>query len=51
MANADFYEGVSENTAAVLKRMQVYVDLALKNGDVAYQDKPGEITIKVRIKK
>jgi hypothetical protein len=47
----DFYEDVSENTKEALRRVQLYVDLAIKNGDAAYQDKPGEVTIKIRIKK
>lgn len=47
----DFYNGFTEDTQARLDRIQQYVQLALINGDVAYQEKPGEVIIKIRIKK
>jgi hypothetical protein len=49
--NDDFYEGFSEETKQRLERIQQYVDLAIKNGDAAYQEKPGEVVIKIRLKK
>lgn len=51
MAYSDFYEGQSEMTAEVLKKLNMYVALAIDNGDAVYQSKPGELTITVRIKK
>lgn len=50
-SNNDYYEGFSEDTSERLKRIQEYVNLALKNGDAAYQEKPGELIIKIRLKK
>jgi hypothetical protein len=47
----DYYDGYSELTRERLERVQQYVDLAIKNGDAAYQEKPGEVIIKIRIKK
>lgn len=47
----DYYEGYSEQTKERLERIQMYVDLAIKNGDAAYQEKPGELVIKIRLKK
>lgn len=43
----DFYDGVTERTDYTVKKMQTYVDLAIKQGDSVYQVKPGvlEITI------
>ncbi len=48
---ADFYDGVAENTAEVLKRMMVYIDLAIKQGDAVHQDKPGVLIINIRLPK
>lgn len=45
-----FYD-TSENTAETLKRMKIYVDLALDNGDQIYQNKPGELTITIKLPK
>jgi predicted GIY-YIG superfamily endonuclease len=47
----DYYDGFTEDTQARLDRIQQYVSLALKNGDAAYQEKPGELVIKIRLKK
>jgi hypothetical protein len=47
----DYYEGFSEQTKERLQKIQAYVDLAIQNGDAAYQEKPGELVIKIRIKK
>lgn len=47
----DYYDGYSENTKERLQRIQQYVDLAIANGDAAYQEKPGELIIKIRLKK
>lgn len=47
----DYYDGVTEDTAEVLRKLNIYVKTAYENGDVAYMDKPGEVTIKVRISK
>jgi hypothetical protein len=44
----DFSENLTEETAYTLKRAQEYVALALKNGDVAFQDKVGQITIMIK---
>jgi hypothetical protein len=49
--SADFYEGIAEKTKAVMDKMQMYVDLALNNGDSIYQSKPGVLEITIRIKK
>jgi len=51
MAEYDFYDGYTENTVEILRRQQLYVSMALDNGDVAFIEKPGEVTIKVRLKK
>lgn len=51
MAYADYYDGQAESTEAVLKKMQMYVSLALDNGDAVYQSKPGELTITIRLPK
>jgi hypothetical protein len=47
----DFYDGISHDTAEILRKAQLYVDMAIKNGDAAYQDKVGEVTIKIRLPK
>lgn len=47
----DFYAGMAEETAEVLRRQQLYVAYALKNGDAAYVDKPGEVKVIIRLKK
>ena len=47
----DFYEFTTEKTAEVLQKTQRYIDLALELGDVAYQEKAGEVIIKIRIPK
>jgi hypothetical protein len=47
----DFYDDVSKDTLSRYKRMQVYIDLAIKQGDVIYQEKPYELTIKIRKEK
>lgn len=44
----DYYETSSEDTAEMLRRMQIYVDLALQSGDVIYQEKPDTLVIKIR---
>lgn len=49
--DSDYYDEFSKDTKERLQRIQQYVDLAIKNGDAAYQDKPGEVIIKVRLKK
>lgn len=51
ISNDDYYDGVTERTAAILKKMQVYIDLALQNGDAIHQERPGELVIKIRIPK
>jgi hypothetical protein len=45
-----FYD-TAEDTAEVLKRMQIYVDLAIEHGDQVWQSKPGELTITIRLPK
>lgn len=47
----DFYDGMSEDTLELLKKAQMYTQLALDNGDVAVQEKPREIIIKLRVAK
>lgn len=47
----DYFGDSAEQTAAVLERMNQYVQLAIQNGDAVYQDKPGQLVIRVRIKK
>lgn len=44
----DFHDGMSDDTAYTLKRSLEYVEMAIKNGDAAYQDKPGEVKILIR---
>jgi hypothetical protein len=34
-----------------MEKMQMYVDLALDNGDSIYQSKPGVLEITIRVKK
>jgi hypothetical protein len=46
-----FYDGIAERTKAVMEKMQMYVDLALDNGDSIYQSKPGVLEITIRVKK
>ncbi len=46
-----FYDGISERTDTMLKKMNEYVQLALKNGDSIHQSKPGVLEITIRIKK
>ncbi len=46
----DYYDS-SEDTKAVLERMKIYVDTAIKNGDRVYQDKPGQLVITIRLPK
>ncbi len=50
MAGYDYYDS-SEDTKAVLERMKIYVDTAIKNGDRVYQDKPGQLVITIRLPK
>lgn len=45
------YYDSAQDTAELLKRMQLYVDLALDNGDQIYQSKPGELTITIKLPK
>lgn len=44
----DFHDGMSDDTAYTLKRSLEYVEIAIKNGDAAYQEKPGEIKIIIK---
>lgn len=44
----DFSDDLTEETAYKLKRASEYVEAALLNGDVAYQDKPGQVTIIIK---
>ena len=48
MSDYDFYAGVAENTKYMLDRMQLYVDMVLKNGDSIHQEKPGQLIINIR---
>lgn len=48
----DFYEGMTEETLELARKLQMYGEFALKNGDAVYQDKhPKELTIRIRTKK
>lgn len=46
--NNSFYDGMAEETQYFLDKAQLYVQLAIKNGDAAIQEKPREIIIKLR---
>lgn len=45
---ADFYDGIAEETARMLQRMQLYVDLALKQGDAVYLEGNNKLVITIR---
>jgi hypothetical protein len=47
----DFYNGVSEETAEKMKRMQVYIDLAMKQGDAIHQERPYQLVVDIRLPK
>lgn len=44
----DFYDDMSEETQYFIKKAQMYVEMAINNGDAAIQEKPREIIIKLR---
>lgn len=47
----DFYEGITEDTAHTLGKMMLYVNLALKNGDVIYLENGNKLVITIPKKK
>ena len=46
-----FEDGVTFDSIEVLNKEKVYLELAYKNGDIAYREKPGQVIIRIRIKK
>lgn len=49
--NVDFYDGVTEDTNERYQKMFAYIQLAEKQGDAIYQEKPWELTVRIRLKK
>lgn len=47
----DFYEGITEETDELLKRIRPYVDLAIDMGDAIHLEKPKQLVIDIRLKK
>jgi hypothetical protein len=47
----DYEDGVTYDSIEVLNKEKVYLELAYKNGDIAYREKPGQVIIRIRTKK
>jgi hypothetical protein len=48
---SDFYDGITEDTVEKMKRMQPYIDLAMKQGDAIHQERPYQLVIDIRLPK
>lgn len=47
----DFYDGITDDTAEKVKRMQPYINLAIKQGDAIHQERPFQLIIDIRLPK
>lgn len=46
-----FYDKVAQETKLLNQKRQLYIDMALEQGDIPRIEKPGEVIIQLRIKK
>lgn len=47
----DYYDGTTADTSARYKKIKAYIELAEKQGDGIYIEKPWELTIRIRLPK
>lgn len=48
---SDYEENITNESIEIWNKIKMYLDLASDLGDVAYMEKPKEITIRIRLKK